>query len=139
MRSALILAGGRGERFWPWSRAGLPKQLLPLADGKILLTATLERLDGIVPAEATWILTGRELAGKVSALVGKRARVITEPVGRNTAPAIGLAALLSLAAGAEDGMAVLPADHLIPDLDHFRADLEAALALAESEDRLVTF
>jgi mannose-1-phosphate guanylyltransferase len=139
MRSALILAGGRGERFWPWSRPGLPKQLLPLAGGKILLTATLERLDGIVPAGTTWILTSPDLAGKVSALVGKRARVIAEPVGRNTAPAIGFAALLSLAAGAEDGMAVLAADHLIADTDRFRADMESALALAESADRLVTF
>ncbi len=139
MRSALILAGGRGERFWPWSRPGHPKQLLPLADGKILLTATLERLAGIVPPEATWILTSKDLAPRVEALVGNLARVVEEPVGRNTAPAVGYAALLSQAAGAEDGMAVLAADHLIPDLAVFQEDLEAALELAESGDRLVTF
>jgi mannose-1-phosphate guanylyltransferase len=98
MRSALILAGGRGERFWPWSRPGLPKQLLPLADGKVLLTATLERLDGVVPPESTFILTVRDLAPRISSLVGSRARVVEEPVGRNTAPAIGYAAML-----AEDG------------------------------------
>ena len=139
MRSALILAGGRGERFWPWSRPGLPKQLLPLADGKILLVATLERLDGIVPPEATWILTGKDLAPRVRALVADRARVVAEPVGRNTAPAIGYAALLSEALGAHDGMAVLAADHLIPDVETFRGDLRIALALAEDQDRLVTF
>jgi len=139
MRSALILAGGRGERFWPWSRPGLPKQLLPLADGKILLLATLERLEGIVPPEATWILTSREIAPRMQALVGKRARIVEEPVGRNTAPAIGYAALLSEALGAHDGMAVLAADHLIPDLEDFQKDLEAALKLAEDGDRLVTF
>jgi len=139
MRSALILAGGRGERFWPWSRPGHPKQLLPLANGKILLTATLERLQGVVPPETTWILTGADLAPRVRALVGDKARVVEEPVGRNTAPAVGYAALLSQAAGAEDGMAVLAADHLIPDLAVFQKDLAAALALAESGDRLVTF
>lgn len=139
MRSALILAGGRGERFWPWSRPGLPKQLLPLADGKVLLLATLERLEGIVPPQATWIMTGRDLAPRVRSLVGDRARVVEEPVGRNTAPAIGYAALLSEAAGATEGMAVLAADHLISDVPAFQADLERALALAESGDRLVTF
>ena len=139
MRSALILAGGRGERFWPWSRPGLPKQLLPLADGKVLLLATLERLEGIVPPATTWIMTGKDLAPRVRSLVGDRARVVEEPVGRNTAPAIGYAALLSEAAGAEGGMAVLAADHLISDVGAFRADLERALALAESGDVLVTF
>ncbi len=139
MRSALILAGGRGERFWPWSRPGLPKQLLPLADGKILLLATLERLEGIVPPETTWILTGQDLAPRMRELVQGRARVVEEPVGRNTAPAIGYGALLSEAAGAHDGMAILAADHLITDLPAFQSDLARALELAESGERLVTF
>jgi mannose-1-phosphate guanylyltransferase len=73
------------------------------------------------------------------ALVGDRGRVVEEPVGRNTAPAIGYAALLSEALGAHGGMAVLAADHLIPDLKTFQADLKSALALAEDGDRLVTF
>ena len=139
MRSALILAGGRGERFWPMSRPGRPKQLLPLADGKILLTATLERLDGIVEPEHTFILTGRDLAPAVRTLVGDRAKVVAEPVGRNTAPAVGLGALLALGAGVEDAMLVLPADHLIPDVDVFRRDLRFAAQLAEEKDQLVTF
>ena len=139
MRSALILAGGRGERFWPMSRPGHPKQLLPLADGKVLLTATLERLDGIVEPEHTFILTGRDLAPAVHALVGDRARVVAEPVGRNTAPAVGLGALLALGAGTEDAMIVLPADHLIPDVEVFRRDLRGASTLAEEKDALVTF
>jgi mannose-1-phosphate guanylyltransferase len=139
MRSALILAGGRGERFWPMSRPGRPKQLLPLADGRILLTATLERLDGIVEPEHTFILTGRDLVAPVRELAGDRARVVAEPVGRNTAPAAGLAAHLALGAGAEDAMLVLPADHLIPELDLFRRDLRHAAGLAEERDLLVTF
>jgi len=139
MRSALILAGGRGERFWPMSRPGHPKQLLPLADGKILLTATLERLDGVVAPERTWILTGRDLLAPVRRLVGERARVVAEPVGRNTAPAVGLAAHLARAAGAAGAMIVLPSDHLVPDVDAFRRDLLLACALAEESTRLVTF
>src|SRR5262245_22721345 len=112
MRSALILAGGRGERFWPWSRPGRPKQLLPLAGGKVLLTATLERLEGLVPPERRFVLTGRDLAPAVRELVGGSARVLVEPVGRNTAPAVGLGALVAQATGADGAMAVLPADHL---------------------------
>ncbi len=139
MRSALVLAGGRGERFWPMSLPGRPKQLLPLADGKILLTATLDRLDGIVAPEHVWVLTNRELFDAVYRLVGDRARVVAEPVGRNTAPAVGLAAILARAYGAEDSMIVLPSDHLVTDLDAFRLDLRLACALAEEQERLVTF
>jgi len=121
------------------SLPGRPKQLLPLADGTILLTATLERLDGIVAPEHTWILTGRDLFEPVSRLVGDRARVVAEPVGRNTAPAVGLAAILAGAYGAEDAMIVLPSDHLVAHRDVFRADLRLACTLAEERERLVTF
>jgi mannose-1-phosphate guanylyltransferase len=139
MRSALILAGGRGERFWPWSRPGQPKQLLPLAGEASMLEATLARLDGIVPPATTWILTSPDLAPAITALVGARARVVAEPAGRNTAPAVGLAALLAEAAGADGAMVVLASDHLIPDVEAFRADVRLACDLAESGDRLVTF
>jgi mannose-1-phosphate guanylyltransferase len=135
----MILAGGRGERFGPMSLPGRPKQLLPLADGKVLLSTTLDRLDGIVAPERTIIVTSRDLAKSIARLVGDRARVVAEPVGRNTAPAVGLAAHLALALGADDAMIVLSADHLIHDLEVFRTDLVAACQLAEAEDRLVTF
>jgi mannose-1-phosphate guanylyltransferase len=138
-RSALILAGGRGERFWPWSVPGRPKQLLPLAGTRSMLEDTLSRLDGIVPAETTWVLTSHDLEAAVVGVVTGRARVLAEPCGRNTAPAIGLAALLAQAQGASGAMAVLPADHLVPDVDHFRADLAQAVALAEAGDELLTF
>lgn len=137
-RSALILAGGRGERFWPWSRSDLPKQLLPLADGKSLLETTLERLDPLVPPERIWVLTGHDLVEPVRGVVGARARVVAEPVGRNTAPAVGLGAVLALTAGVRGAMAVLPADHLIPDGEAFRATASRALDLAEREPLLVT-
>src|SRR5262249_6789075 len=137
-RSALILAGGRGERFWPWSRPDLPKQLLPLADGKVLLEATLDRMSGLVPPERTWVLTGRDLIEPVRRVVGERGRVVAEPVGRNTAPAVGLGAMLAQAQGAGGGMMVLPADHLIPDREAFQSTARRALDLAESQSLLVT-
>ena len=136
--SVLILAGGRGERFWPWSRPGLPKQLLPLAGDRTLLEATLDRVAGLAPPERTWILTGRDLADAVERAAAGRARVVAEPVGRNTAAAAGLGARLALEHGADGPMAVLPADHLIPDRDAFLATARRALDLAAREPLLVT-
>lgn len=136
--SALILAGGRGERFWPWSRPDRPKQLLPLIGSGSLLEATLDRIAPLIPPERTWILTGRLLAEPVRALVGERARVIAEPIGRNTAPAVSLGAMLALAGGHPAAMAVLPADHLIPDIELFRETMTRALDLAQRDDLLVT-
>jgi len=138
LESVLILAGGRGERFWPWSRPGLPKQLLPLAGAQTLLEATLERVAGLAPPERTWILTGRDLVGAVERAAGARARVVGEPVGRNTAAAAGLGAWLALEHGASGPMAVLPADHLIPDREAFLVTARRALALAGREALLVT-
>jgi len=137
-RSALILAGGRGERFWPWSRADLPKQLLPLADGKTLLESTLDRMSDLVPPERTWVLTSRDLIAPVTQVVGKRGIVVGEPVGRNTAPAVGLGAHLAKNAAADGAMMVLPADHFLPDPDAFKRTAKRALELAEREPILVT-
>jgi mannose-1-phosphate guanylyltransferase len=136
--SALILAGGRGERFWPWSRPDRPKQLLPLVGSDSLLEATLDRLAAVIPPERTWILTGRLLVEPVKAMVGDRARVVAEPVGRNTAPAVSLGAMLALAGGQRGAMAVLPADHLIPEIELFQETMTRALDLAEREAMLVT-
>jgi mannose-1-phosphate guanylyltransferase len=136
--SALVLAGGRGERFWPWSRPERPKQLLPLDRGRSLLEATLSRLEGLVAPERTWILTSRHLVPAVRALAPEGAHVVGEPVGRNTAPAVALGALLARAAGASHAMAVLPADHWIEPAERFRETARRALALADGEPLLVT-
>jgi mannose-1-phosphate guanylyltransferase len=138
LESVLILAGGRGERFWPWSRPDLPKQLLPLAGGQSLLEATLERVAGLAPPERTWILTARDLAGPVERAAAGRARVVAEPVGRNTAAATGLGARLALEHGAAGPMAVLPADHLIPDREAVLATARRALEVAGRAPLLVT-
>lgn len=132
-----MLAGGRGERFWPWSRRDRPKQLLPLAPGgRTLLAATLERALALVRPEHVIVLTAGDLVDAVKRECPPGVRVIGEPVARNTAPAIAATAALI---GGDRAFAVMPADHQIEDAKAFTADLERAFALAEKEAVLVTF
>jgi mannose-1-phosphate guanylyltransferase len=134
----LVLAGGRGERFWPWSRPERPKQLLPLAGrGRTLLGATLERARRLVAPERVLVLTARDLVEAVRRECPGVA-VLGEPVARNTAPAIGAAAAWFAGHGA-GAFLVLPADHLIEDVDAFVADAGRAFEVAERERVLVTF
>lgn len=140
-RFVLVLAGGRGERFWPWSRPQRPKQLLPLASGgRTLLAATLDRALALVPADHVLVLTSRDLAAAVAAECGALGvRVIGEPVGRNTAAAIGAAAAWFSSRAADPAFAVMPADHAIDGQPAFRADLDRAFGIAEKEPVLLTF
>jgi mannose-1-phosphate guanylyltransferase/mannose-6-phosphate isomerase len=139
-RFALVLAGGRGERFWPWSRPDRPKQLLPLArDGRTLLAATLRRVAAVVPLERCLVLTARDLVDQVAREAPAGVRVVGEPVGRNTAPAIAAAARLFREQAADPAFAVFPSDHVIEDEAAFAADLERAFAVAERERVLLTF
>jgi len=135
-RHVLILAGGRGERFWPWSRPERPKQLLPLArGGRTLLGAAFERALRLVERDHVLVMTSADLTGACQREC-PGARVLGEPVGRNTAPAIAAAAAWMDDA---DAFAVMPADAAIDDQAAFAADLERAFALAERESVLVTF
>lgn len=135
-RGVLILAGGRGERFWPWSTAARPKQLLPLAPGgRSLLAATVDRARRLVPAERIVIMTAESLV-EACRREAPGAIVVGEPVMRNTAPAIAAAAAFF---GPRTAFAVLPADHAIEDEAAFAADLDAAFGRAEREAVLVTF
>ncbi len=133
----LILAGGRGERFWPWSTDARPKQLLPLASGgRTLLRATFERALRVAASPAdVLVMTSEDLRG-ACARECPGARVLGEPMMRNTAPAIAAAASV-FAPGTT--FAVLPADHAIEDDDAFAADLSRAASVAAREDVLVTF
>lgn len=138
-RYVLVLAGGRGERFWPWSRPERPKQLLPLArDGRSLLASTLTRANTLAPPERCLVLTSADLVERVAAECPRGTRVFGEPVGRNTAPAIAAAATLVEREAPGAAFAVLPADAAIDDRAAFAADLDQALTVAERERVLLT-
>ncbi len=133
----LVLAGGRGERFWPWSTAERPKQLLPLASGgRTLLRATYDRALRVAssPADVV-VMTSADLRA-ACARECPGARVLGEPAMRNTAPAIAAAASV-FAPGTT--FAVLPADHAIDDEAAFAADLRRAADVAAREPVLATF
>lgn len=138
---AFVLAGGRGTRFWPLSRHGRPKQFLDFTGEGPLLAMTLDRLDDLVPAAHRWVITGEDLVGPVRAAAPAlpEERILAEPVGRNTAPAVALAACLLLRDHGDVPFVVLPSDHLIGPVDRFRALLGQALRLCAEEDVLVTF
>lgn len=139
---AVILAGGRGTRFWPRSRARTPKQLLNILGKHTMLQQTVARLAPIFPARNFWVVTNHEQAAAVRGNLPRvpKKQILAEPVGRNTAAAIGLAALhiQKAAPGADPVMAVLPADHYIGKLDRYQKIVRAALAVAAQGPHLVT-
>lgn len=137
----VIIAGGKGERFWPQSRAARPKHLLPVVGKKPLLVQTLERVKGLVPAGNIFVITSAVQA-KAVRLICRRlipaANIVAEPVGRDTAAAVGLASALVARRDPQGVFAVLPADHVIHDKRAYRADLKAAFAAAAAEPVMVT-
>lgn len=139
---AVILSGGNGSRLWPLSRQLGPKQFLPLADQRLsMLQATIQRLQGLDLSLPLLICneTHRFLAAEQLRQMGlDQAKIMLEPVGRNTAPAIALAALQASAAGEDPVLLVLAADHLIQDVAAFHASIHAALPIAQA-GKLVTF
>lgn len=142
MLHAIVMAGGSGTRFWPASRAALPKQLLALAGTRTLLQDTVARLDGLVPPDRTLVVTAARLLDAArSQLPGLPAdSFVGEPCKRDTAPCIGLAALLVLRHDPDAVMAVMPSDHVIGPVARFQAALRQAAALVAAQPRrLVTF
>ena len=141
---AIILAGGSGTRFWPLSRETCPKQMLQIVGEDTLLRQTIKRIQGFVPPENIWIVTTEDKAQDIRfhldplGPVAKEIQFITEPVGRNTAPAIGLAAIYLHHLSPESVMMVMPSDHAIPEREKFLNDLKLAIQGA-SKDYLVTF
>ncbi len=137
---AVIMAGGQGTRFWPWSRRKRPKQLLPIAGRRTLLQETVGRLRGLVSLKRTLVVTGAAHAAAVRRQLPSLspANLIVEPAGRNTAPCIGLAAAAIAARSRDGAMLVLPADHNIADAPGFRAAAARALEIARRQDCLVT-
>lgn len=138
MLHAVILAGGSGTRLWPLSRAQHPKQFLQLLGEHTLLQQTVLRIDKLIPPERLWIVTGAEQAhivkSQLSALFGldgHRVHIVVEPLPRNTAAAIGLAAIHAQRQDPEATLIVLPADHWIQQQSDFCSLLHQAAKLAQ--------
>lgn len=137
----VILSGGSGTRLWPLSREQYPKQLLPLVGADSLLQATVRRLDGLAEVADPLLVCNEEhrfVVAEQVRLLGRAGSVLLEPVGRNTAPALTLAALWALGRGMDPVLVVMPADHVIVDDDTFRAAVGRAAVLAEA-GHAVTF
>jgi len=136
----VIMAGGRGERFWPQSRLKKPKHLLPIVGDTSMLGQTVERLDGMVPMENIFIITNSEQRAAVLEVCPHLlpANVIGEPIGRDTAAAVGLAMVLVKQRSADGVMAMLPADHVIHDKAGFQKVLQAGFKVATDNRVLVT-
>lgn len=137
----VILSGGSGTRLWPLSREQYPKQLLPLVGKDSMLQATVLRLDGLADVAEPLLVCNEEHRFAVAEQVrqlGRNGTVVLEPVGRNTAPAVTLAALLALRQDQDPAMVVMPADHVIVDGARFREAVRQAVRLAET-GMIVTF
>lgn len=135
----VILSGGSGTRLWPLSRELYPKQLLPLISDNTMLQETVNRLDGIVDVEPPIVVCNEEhrfmVAEQLRQIDKPAANIILEPQGRNTAPALTLAALV---ADPDTILLVMPADHVIQDVAAFQRAITEAASLAE-QNCLVTF
>lgn len=139
-RFVVIMAGGRGERFWPESRTARPKQLLPIVGETPMLAQTVTRLSGLVPPENIFVITNAEQRAAVLDVCPELdpQKVIGEPVGRDTAAAVGLAAVLVRREDPDACFAMLPADAVIHDRAGLQKTLEAAFAVAETRPVLAT-
>lgn len=137
----IIMAGGRGTRFWPASRESLPKQFLSIGGTESLLSRTGRRLWPLAPPHDAWVVTNIAHVGIAVDHLPEvpRDQIVGEPVGRNTAPCIALAAALVAKEDPEGVLLVAPADHWIGDEDAFRATCEEGVRIAREKRALVTF
>ncbi len=140
MNYTVILAGGRGERFWPLSRTDRPKQLLHITSDRTMLQETIDRVKDLIPVERTWVVTGenikKAILQKVSYL--KDENLIVEPATMNTCLAIGLAAAHLRKVDPSATMVVLSSDHMIEPKEKLQRILEVGIEIAISEERLIT-
>ena len=138
-RYALIMAGGRGTRFWPRSRKRTAKQVLRFFGERTLIQQAVDRLAGILPPENIWVLTNDYLQTEIRQQLSKvpPQQIIAEPSQQNTAPCIALTAQILAGLSPEAVMGVFPADHLIANEDHFREFVDAAYGAAEKNSIVV--
>jgi mannose-1-phosphate guanylyltransferase len=139
-RFVIIMAGGRGERFWPLSHEKMPKQLLALLGKKSFLQEAVERVLPLVPAKNIFIITNTAQVAEVRKQLPKlpKDNVVAEPMGRDTCAAVTLGAALVGARSTTGVMAVLPADHVIPDAKKFQQVLSDAFDVAAQGQAIVT-
>jgi mannose-1-phosphate guanylyltransferase len=135
----VILAGGRGTRFWPLSRKRRAKQLLALDGKDTMIQQTVARLAPMAAPSRFWIITNGDLRSAIGRQLPKLAakQIIAEPVGRNTAPAIGLAAFLLLRHDPEAVLGLFPSDHVIANAVQYRATLSRGIEIAAAGENTV--
>src|ERR1041385_6570108 len=130
----LILAGGRGTRFWPKSRRSTAKQVLRLFGDRSLIQQTVDRLRPVLPPERIWVLTNVHLRDEIVRQLPEvpKRQILAEPAQRNTAPAIGLAAQILHGLDPESIMGVFPADHVIGKPKQYVRLIQSALKAARA-------
>ncbi len=135
----VILAGGRGTRFWPLSRRKRAKQLLALDGKRTMLQQTVTRLLRLAPAKRFWIIANEDLRPAILKQLPKlpKEQILAEPLGRNTAPAIGLAAFLLLRENPDAVIGMFPSDHVIADQNAYRATIERGIEIAAASENIV--
>lgn len=136
----VIMAGGKGERFWPVSRQSTPKQLITLLQERSLLQQAVDRVLPLVPASQIFVITNRAQKEAVLAQLPNLSveNIIAEPCGRDTCAAVTLGGALVASRDPQAVMAILPADHLIPDAEKFRKILSDGLGLASTHNSVIT-
>jgi len=135
----VILAGGRGTRFWPLSRKRRAKQLLALDGKQTMIQQTVSRLLPLAPAKRFWVITNEDLSREISRQLPRlaKAQIIAEPVGRNTAPAIGLAAFILMNSDPGAVIGMFPSDHVIGDQEEYRRVLRKGIEIAAAGENIV--
>ena len=137
---AVIMAGGKGERFWPLSTSKCPKQALSLVGKKPLMQVAVERLEGLIPAERVLVITNADIveAMRNAAPALPCENVIGEPFGRDTAAAVALASAVVRERDENGVFCILTADHIIRETNLFQTTLKESIAVAEKGENLVT-
>ena len=135
----VILAGGRGTRFWPLSRQKRAKQLLALDGKQTMIQQTVARLLPLAPSRRVWVITNQDLRPAILKQLPalSKAQVLAEPIGRNSAPAIGLAAFLLLREHPEAVIGMFPSDHVIADKKAYGLTIQRGIEIASAGDNIV--
>ncbi|QCT04502.1 putative mannose-1-phosphate guanylyltransferase/mannose-6-phosphate isomerase [Paenibacillus algicola] len=138
--TCLIMAGGKGERFWPKSRTNLPKQFLNISGNKSMIQQCIDRLQNFIPIDQIFVITNELYAELIKAQIPALPfeNIIIEPIGRNTAPCVGLASIIIEEKYRGSSMIVLPSDHIIKDETEFIEILKTAVSVSQLGGNLVT-